>query len=113
MLINTQGKTAWVIPASGKGKKICETEFAQAPGSTYKVMQGDREVLCIPYGDCILGEGSQKIKLHVVYCNITLFTVSFMVMCPSLGTSQHLLSPFRILGSEPDSHSIAISRVLQ
>ncbi|GAB0183648.1 hypothetical protein GRJ2_000830100 [Grus japonensis] len=56
---NMLGKTVWVIPASGKGKPICGTAFAQGPGCTWWVMRKDGEVRCVPQGDLILGENSQ------------------------------------------------------
>ena len=53
------GKAAWVLPASGKGKPLCGTVFAQRPGSTLLVMQKDGDVQCVPQGNLMLGECSQ------------------------------------------------------
>lgn len=45
------GKTVWVAPPSGKGKRICGVPFAQGPGWTWWVMQEDGETECVPQGD--------------------------------------------------------------
>jgi len=39
------GKTVQIIPATGKGKSIHGTAFAQGPGCTWWVMWKDREIL--------------------------------------------------------------------
>ena len=53
------GKADRVFPASGKGKPLCGTVFAQGPGSTWWVMQKDGDVQCVPQGNLMLGECSQ------------------------------------------------------
>ena len=53
------GKAAWVLPASGKGKPLCGTGFAQGAGCTCWVMQKDGDVQCVPQGNLMLGECSQ------------------------------------------------------
>ena len=55
---NMLGQTVWVTPASGKGKPVRGITFAQGPGCTWRVMQKDGEVRCVPRGDWILGEKS-------------------------------------------------------
>ena len=56
---NVLGKAVWVLPASGKGKPLCGTVFAQGPGSTWWVMQKDGNVQCAPRGNLMLRERSQ------------------------------------------------------
>jgi len=50
---NMLGKTVWVSPASGKGKPIHRTAFAEGPGCTWRVMQKNEEVWYVPPGDLI------------------------------------------------------------
>ena len=76
---NILGKTVWVIPASGKGKPICGTAFAQGPRCTWWVMQKDGDILCVPQGDLILGENSQWTEWYDVNCYIILYVITFMV----------------------------------
>jgi len=52
-------KAVWVPPASGKGKSLHGTLFAQGLGSTWWVMQKDGDVQCVPQGNLTLGERSQ------------------------------------------------------
>lgn len=56
---NILGKTVWVIPASGKGKTICEISLPQAPICTWWGMWEDGEVQYLPQRDLIVGEDSQ------------------------------------------------------
>ena len=56
---NMLGKAVWVLPAFGKGKPLHGTVFAQAPGSTWWVMQKDGDVQYVPQGNLMLGECSQ------------------------------------------------------
>ena len=49
------GKVVWVLPASGKGKPLCGTVFAQGPGSTWWMMQKNGDVQCVPQGNLMLG----------------------------------------------------------
>ena len=56
---NMLGKAVWVLPASGKGRPLRGTVFAQGPGSTLWVMQKDEGVQCVPQGNLMLGECSQ------------------------------------------------------
>ena len=56
---NMLGKTVWVLPASGKGKPLHGTVFAQEPGCTWWVMQKDGDVQCVPQGNLMTGERSQ------------------------------------------------------
>ena len=53
------GKVFLVFPASGKGKPLRGTVFAQGPESTWWVMQKDGDVQCVPQGNLMLGECSQ------------------------------------------------------
>ncbi|PKU28912.1 hypothetical protein llap_20783 [Limosa lapponica baueri] len=55
---NMLGKTVWVFPASGKGKPIHGTVFAQGPGCTWWVMLKNGEVQCVPQGNLTLGENT-------------------------------------------------------
>jgi len=55
---NMLGIIVWVSPASGKGKPVRGTAFAQGPGCTWWVMRKDGEVQCVPHGDLIWGENS-------------------------------------------------------
>ena len=55
---NMLGKAVWVFPASGKGKPLRGTVFAQGPGSTWWVMQKNGDVQCVPQGNLMLGECS-------------------------------------------------------
>ena len=52
-------KAVWVPPASGKGKPLCGTVFAQGPGCTWWAMQKNGDVQCVPQGKLMLGECSQ------------------------------------------------------
>ena len=52
-------KAVWVFPASGKGKPLHGTVFAQGPGSTWWVMQKNGDVQCGPQGNLLLGKCSQ------------------------------------------------------
>ena len=45
---NMLGKAVWVLPASGKGKPLRGTVFAQGPGCTWWVMQENGDVQCVP-----------------------------------------------------------------
>ncbi|KAM6326821.1 uncharacterized protein FN964_016516 isoform 1-T1 [Alca torda] len=56
---NMLGKAVWVSPASGKGKPIRGTVFAQGPGCTWWVMMENGEVQCVPQGNLTLGENTQ------------------------------------------------------
>ena len=53
------GKAVWVLPASGKGKPLRGTVFAQGPGCTWWVMDKNGNVQCVPQGNLMLGECSQ------------------------------------------------------
>ena len=53
------GKAIWFFPASGKGKTLRGTIFAQGPWSTWCVMQKDGDVQCVPQGNLMLGECRQ------------------------------------------------------
>ena len=53
---NMFGKAVWVLPASGKGKPLHGTVFAQGPGSTWWVMQKNGDVQCVPQGNLMLEE---------------------------------------------------------
>ena len=56
---NMLGIVVWVFPASGKGKPLHGTIFAQGPGSTWWVMQKNEDVQCGTQGNLMLGECSQ------------------------------------------------------
>ena len=56
---NMLGKAVWVFPASGKGKTLHGTVFAQGPGSTWWVIQTNGEVQCVQQGNLMLGECNQ------------------------------------------------------
>ena len=62
---NVLGKAVWVFPASGKGKPLCGTVFAQGPGFTWWVMQKNRDVQCVPQGNLMLGECSQYFHVYI------------------------------------------------
>lgn len=52
---NVLGKAVWIHPALGKGRPMCGIAFAQGPGRTWCVMQGDGETRCAARGDLIFG----------------------------------------------------------
>ena len=56
---NMLGKAVWVLPASGKGKPLRGTVFAQGPGCTWWVMQKNGDVHCVPQGNLMMGERNQ------------------------------------------------------
>ena len=56
---NMLKKAVWVLPASGKGKPLRGTVFAQGPGCTWWVMQKDGDVQCVPQGNLMMGERNQ------------------------------------------------------
>jgi len=50
------GKAVWVFPASGKGKPLGGTVFAQEAEFTWWVMQKNADVQCVPQGNLMSGE---------------------------------------------------------
>ncbi len=56
---NMLGKVVWVFPASGKGKPLRGTVFAQGAGCTWWVMQKNGDVHCEPQGNLMMGERNQ------------------------------------------------------
>ena len=66
------GKAVWVLPASGKGKPLRGTVFAQRPGSTWWVMQKDGCVQCVPQGNLMSGNAVSNFMYIYAYrcvCN--------------------------------------------